>query len=116
MKTYKVRIKVTKKFEVEVKANSEEEALQMLESQKSQFIDTPQQAYMIDINYMSAQEKKPKIKTGKTIEKYMAQYGEAYNNGDLWDFSVEDVNNGAIELDPDKVYWEIGDRIYETGE
>lgn len=32
----------------------------------------------------------------------------------LWDFLIEDVKNGAVELDENQVYWEIGDRIYET--
>lgn len=58
----------------------------------------------------------PKIECGKTIEEYMKKYGEAYANGELWDFSVEDVNGGAIELNPDMTYWEIDGRIYETGE
>lgn len=44
----------------------------------------------------------------------MEKFGEAYNNGELWDFSAEDVNGGAIDLDPEQVYWEIDGRIYET--
>ena len=52
----------------------------------------------------------------KTMEEYMAKFGEAYERGELWDFSAEDVNGGAIDLDPDTVYWEIDGRVYETTE
>lgn len=58
----------------------------------------------------------PKIECGKTIEEYMAKFGEAYERGELWDFSAEDVSGGAIDLDPDTVYWEIDGRVYETTE
>lgn len=46
----------------------------------------------------------------------MAKFGEQYDNGELWDFSLEDVNEGAIDLDVNTIYWEIDDRIYETSE
>lgn len=59
---------------------------------------------------------KYQIECGKTLEEYMEKYGEAYNNGELWDFSAEDVNGGAIDLDPDTTYWEIDGRLYETSE
>lgn len=49
------------------------------------------------------------------LDEYMRRFGDAYNAGELWDFSKEDVESGAIELDPDMIYWEIGDRYYETG-
>lgn len=52
----------------------------------------------------------------KTLEEYMETYGEAYNNGELWDFSWEDLENGSIEPNLDMVYWEIDGRLYETGQ
>lgn len=36
------------------------------------------------------------------------------NDDSLWDFLIEDVKNGAVELDNERMYWEIDDRIYET--
>lgn len=54
------------------------------------------------------------IECGKTLEEYMKKFGEAYERGELWDFSAEDVNGGAIDLNPEQVYWEIDGRIYET--
>jgi hypothetical protein len=70
-----------------------------------------QQNYIIKEEYIMA-----KIECGKTLEEYMEKYGEAYENGELWDFSAEDVNGGAIDLDPDTTYWEIDGRLYETSE
>ena len=52
----------------------------------------------------------------KTIEEYMDIYGEAYNKGELWDFSREDMENGSVEPNLDMVYWEIEGRLYETGQ
>lgn len=56
----------------------------------------------------------PKIVRFKSLKEYMKLYGEAYENGDLWDFSKEDVRSGAIELQEDEVYWLIKGRYYET--
>lgn len=55
-----------------------------------------------------------KIECGKTLKEYMEKFGEAYSRGALWDFSAEDVNGGAIDLNPNQVYWEIDGRLYET--
>lgn len=52
----------------------------------------------------------------KTLEDYMDIYGEAYNKGELWDFSKEDMENGSVEPNLDMVYWEIDGRLYETGQ
>ncbi len=52
----------------------------------------------------------------KTLEEYMDIYGEAYNKGELWDFSREDMENGSVEPNLDMVYWEIDGRLYETGQ
>lgn len=55
-----------------------------------------------------------KIEFGKTLDEYMSKFGEAHNNGELWDFDAKEFGDGSIELDPNIVYWKIGDRIYET--
>lgn len=61
-----------------------------------------------------------KSEKGHTYEEYMLKYGIDYRNGDLWDFSEEDLTNGAIEVDPNMIYWEIevdGEiRYFETNE
>lgn len=62
-----------------------------------------------------------KIEKGHTLEEYMEIFGEPYNRGELWDFSKEDFLGGAVEINPDIVYWEIVDndgetRYYETCE
>ena len=49
-----------------------------------------------------------------TLEEYMAKYGQAYNDGTLWDFSKEDLESGAIEKNPDMDYWLINGRYYEV--
>lgn len=57
----------------------------------------------------------PKIYYCRSLSEYMHRYGDKYNNGELWDISKEDVENGAIELNPEMVYWYIDGRYYETG-
>lgn len=52
----------------------------------------------------------------KTLKEYMETYGEAYNKGELWDFPIEELKDGSVEPDLDKVYWEIDGRLYETGQ
>lgn len=59
---------------------------------------------------------KMNIVKSKTLEEYMAIYGVDYDNGDLWDFAIEDFENGAVEPQEDLVYWEIDGRLYETKE
>lgn len=54
------------------------------------------------------------IELGHTIEEYNDLYGKEYENGEFWDFSIEDVENGAIEANPNMIYWQIGNRVYET--
>lgn len=56
------------------------------------------------------------IQTNHTLSEYKRKYEESYEAGDLWDFSIEDVQSGAVELETDRIYWQINDRIYETEE
>lgn len=60
------------------------------------------------------QEMKINIVRGKSIDQYMRRYGKEYEEGTLWDFSIEDMRNGAIEPTEGMVYWLIDDRLYET--
>lgn len=55
-----------------------------------------------------------KLVQGHTLEEYHAKFGEEYDNGKLWDFSLKDLENGAIEPENSVEYWQIGDRAYET--
>lgn len=55
-----------------------------------------------------------KIEYSKTLEEYMEKFGKHYINGDLWDFAIGDINNGAVNLNPEQIYWQIEDRLYET--
>lgn len=63
---------------------------------------------------VNVEEPKSQIEFNKTLEEYMEKFGKNYINGELWDFSLEDMNSGAIELNPEQVYWQIEDRLYET--
>lgn len=109
---YKVKIKIVKRYEVNVIADSEEEA------QKNAINNIDYvKPYLTDIDFVATRESnKITIKCGKTLEEYMEKFGADYENGDLWDFPAEDINGGAIDLDPDTVYWEIDGRVYETTE
>lgn len=57
----------------------------------------------------------PHIYYCRTLSEYMAKYGKPYDRGDLWDFSKDDVDTGAVELHPEMTYWYIDGRYYETG-
>lgn len=114
MGVYKVRIKVKKSFEVTVAANSEEEAFAEVKKRESDFTDTAISANITEIDYASAKRIEPKVKKGKTLAEYMSKYGVLYREGSLWDFSKEDIDDEAIFVRPDMVYWEIDGRWYET--
>lgn len=47
------------------------------------------------------------VEDGHTLEEYRQAYGGMYDEGELWDFSEEDVKAGAIEAQPNMVYWRI---------
>jgi len=51
------------------------------------------------------------IETGHTIEELHSGYG--WDN-ECWDFDIEEFFNGTIEPQDGRVYWLIGDRVYET--
>ena len=51
---------------------------------------------------------------GKTLKEYMSLYGKDYEDGNLWDISLEELSNGSIEPNTDIEYWYINGRLYET--
>lgn len=54
------------------------------------------------------------IITGHTEEEYFDKFGDKYDEGELWDFSREDIETGAIEPDDNMDYWLIDDRYFEV--
>lgn len=54
------------------------------------------------------------VETNHTLAEYIEKFGDAYDNGELWDFSKEELENGAVEPNKNIVYWEIDGRLYET--
>lgn len=52
-----------------------------------------------------------KIVVGKTLSEWEAKFGD---NDDLWDVSIEDLENGGIEPNTECYYWLINGRLYET--
>ena len=59
------------------------------------------------------------VEEGHTFEEYRKLFGGAYDEGELWDFSEEDIKDGSIESQPNMVYWLIKDndgesRFFET--
>jgi len=59
------------------------------------------------------------VEFNHNIKEYMSKFGDAYDNGDLWDFSKEDFENGAIDPRDDITYWYMRDlngdwRYFET--
>ena len=62
-----------------------------------------------------------KIEDGHTVSEYMKKYGDEYENGELWDYSLEDFKSGAVEPQKGLVYWLVKDRdgelrVFETAE
>jgi hypothetical protein len=66
---------------------------------------------ILEINYFH-------IELGHTWEEYKERFGTLYEEGDLWDYSLEDVKTNAVEGNCNLVYWGIvvDDklRVYET--
>lgn len=55
---------------------------------------------ILEINYFH-------IELGHTLEEYKEQFGTLYENGDLWDYSLEDVKTNAVEGNCNVLYWGI---------
>lgn len=66
---------------------------------------------ILEINYFH-------IELGHTFEEYKERFGALYEDGDLWDYSLEDVKTNAVEGECDVVYWGIVVdnelRVFET--
>lgn len=54
------------------------------------------------------------VETGHNLDTYNTLFKSGVEDGSLWSFSKEDMEARAIEPDPDILYWEIDDRLYET--
>jgi hypothetical protein len=54
------------------------------------------------------------VETGHSLDEYNALFKSEIEDGSLWSFSKEDMETGAIEPNPDMLYWEIDGRLYET--
>lgn len=48
------------------------------------------------------------------MEEYRANYGESYDNGELWDYPIEELDY-LLDRNDEMVYVLIDGRIYETG-
>lgn len=55
---------------------------------------------ILEINYFH-------IELGHTLEEYKEQFGTLYEEGDLWDYSLEDAKTNAVEGNCNVVYWGI---------
>ena len=66
---------------------------------------------ILEINYFH-------IELGHTFEEYKELYGSLYEEGDLWDYSLEDVKTNAVEGNCNVLYWGIVVdnelRVFET--
>lgn len=59
------------------------------------------------------------VEDGHSLEEYLSLFGAQYEEGALWDFSEGDLLGGAVEADPEVVYWRLADgggeiRFFET--
>jgi len=59
------------------------------------------------------------VERGHTMREYLDKFGEDYEDGNLWDFSKKDFEEGAVEQRDDIVYWYMKDldgewRYFET--
>lgn len=76
--------------------------------------------YYGEVQELKVQGQPINVEKGHSYEEYMSKYGEDYRNGDLWDFPKQDLLDGAVAVDPNRVYWEIevnGEiRYFETNE
>jgi hypothetical protein len=66
---------------------------------------------ILEINYFH-------IELGHTLEEYKEHFNTLYENGDLWDYSLEDVKFNAVEGNCNVLYWGIVVdnelRVFET--
>ena len=62
---------------------------------------------------LDVEGKKLHLVLGKGYSEWLASENV---DGDLWDFLMEELLDGSIEINEDIWYWLIGDRCYETYE
>jgi hypothetical protein len=70
-----------------------------------------------DVQLEPSKELPFKYEDGHTYEEYIEKYGEEYNDGTFWDYSLEDlldlIEDNKIGY-KERVFWLIDDRFYET--
>lgn len=59
------------------------------------------------------------VEKGHNMREYIEKFGDEYDEGELWDFSKEDFEDGTIDVNPYIVYWYMQDlngewRYFET--
>jgi hypothetical protein len=54
------------------------------------------------------------IEEGHTREEYKKYFNDEYEDGTLWDFSIEELFDGSLEKNSHIIYWLIGNNAYET--
>lgn len=122
-KTFTVEVTETLQRQIEVKANSEIEAEQIVRDmyRREEIVLTSDDYIDTEFEVLSSKERihGAIVEYGHTMEEYRRQYGNAYDNGDLWDYSREDLEDGSVEPEKNKVYWAIvnedgEERLFET--
>lgn len=51
---------------------------------------------------------------GLSKTEYMASFGGSYDDGELWDFPLEELLDGTIDINEEIYYYLINGRCYET--
>ena len=65
---------------------------------------------------VSVDDKKLHLVLGQTYAEYLHEVKEDDENDDLWDFTIEELLDGTIEINEEIWYWCINGRCYETYE
>lgn len=59
-------------------------------------------------------EQKLNIVFGKTKQEWKRDVESQCDEGDLWDFPIEEMLDGSVEINENIYYWLIDGRLYET--
>lgn len=59
-------------------------------------------------------EQKLNIVFGKTKQEWKRDVESQCDEGDLWDFPIEEMLDGSVEINESIYYWLIDGRLYET--
>lgn len=64
------------------------------------------------MNSITIDGKTAHFELGHTEEEWLNEFGN--DSSPLWDVSIQDIIEGAIEPNDDIIYWYINGRLYET--